>query len=141
MASFICFQRSGGAACWAAVPACATVFGASVVAGGDPGAAGGVLAFAGGALLASFVDDAVPGPLVESDLAPALASLVESMPAGLASESGGMAAGGDCMDTESCAGGWGAADASFAGSVAGGVEGVESLVATPPEESWPNSAR
>lgn len=109
----------------------------SVVEGVDPGGPGGLLVFAGGALLESFIDDTVPGALVES-----VPTLVASLVAGLASASGGV--GVDCMDTEAWAGG-GAAATSFGGSDAGAgsgaVAGVDSLVATRPEESLANSIR
>jgi len=100
MASFMSFQRSTCAVCWAAgEPA----FEASVVEGDAPGTTGGALleSFVE-SLLESLLATVVPGALLASFVADALvgsvpvlvAFLAESVVRGLASESGGMAV--DC---------------------------------------------
>ena len=97
MASLICFQRSGGCPGFFA---CARVLAVSAVKGDDPGGPGGLVAFAGGAVLESIFGANVPGTPV------GLATVfgAESLPTDLASESAGLA-GVDFIDTVSWAGG------------------------------------
>lgn len=104
MASFISFQRSTCAVCWAAA---APAFEASVVEVGAPGTTGtallaSLLASLVESLLESLLAAAVPGALLASFVADALVGsvlapvvfLAESVARGLASESGAMAV--DC---------------------------------------------
>ncbi len=141
MASLICFQRSGSAVdgCAGLFP-CARVPGVSAVKGDDPGGPGGLVAFAGGAVLESIFGANVPGTPV--GLATVFA--VESLATDLASESTGLA-GVDFIATVSWAGGAGGVTTSFggagAGDGAGAVEAGTSLLATRLDESGGNSAR
>jgi hypothetical protein len=137
MASRICFQRSGGCPGFFA---CARVPGVSAVKGDDPGGPGGLVAFAGGAMLESIFGANVPGTPV--GLATTVAA--ESLATDLASESAG-SAGVDFIDTVSWAGGGGGVTTSFggagAGDGAGAFEAGTSLLATRLEVSGGNSAR
>ena len=147
MASRICFQRSGGCPGFFA---CAKAPGVSAVIADDPGGTGGLVAFAGGAVLESIFGANVPGTPV--GLAGTVAA--ESLAPDLAGESGDMAgidftdaaswAGGDFTDTASWVGG-GAVTTSLegagAGEGAGAVEAGTSLFATRLEESGGNSVR
>lgn len=141
MASLICLQRSGGCPGFFA---CARVPGVSAVMADDPGGTGGLVAFAGGAMLDSIFGANVPGTPVG-----ATAVAVESFATALAGESGGVVgvdftdaaswAGVDFTDAASWAGGAGGGTTSF--GAAGVVEAGTSLLATRLEESGGNSAR
>ena len=143
MASRICFQRSGGCPGFFA---CARAPGVSAVIAGDPAGTGGLVAFAGGAVLESIFGANVPGTPV--GLAGTVAA--ESLAADLAGESGDMA-GIDFTDaaswwrrftdTASWVGDGGAVTTSLGGDGAGAVEAGTSLLATRLEESGGNSVR
>jgi hypothetical protein len=114
--------------------------GVSPVKGDDPVGPGGLVAFAGGAVLESIFGANVPGTPV--GLATTVA--VESLATDLASESAGLA-GVVFIDTVSWAGGADGVTTSFggagAGDGAGAVEAGTSLLATRLEESGGNSVR